>query len=166
MPGGPGGRLTGSLGCLVAALGAMGCAPMPGDVGTGTRHAIDPAPVQAAEPFDRAGSRPEGGAAIEDANAVKEPPMPEDSPVPEPGTSDLLVSLAPGTAARDLAAQYGLTWVRTLQSDADMHVLSAPSEEEARRALSRLQGDPAVRSAYLDIRVPHVPRRTRPDSTP
>lgn len=163
-PGLLGAHVATRLGCWMAViLGLAGCARCPEPAGPSIHPETSPAPPGAA-PFDVRSAPPAvQPPAIGDG---KVHPMPDTQPAPDPGTCHLLVRLAPGTAARELAERHDLTWVRTLRSDADMHVLAAPSEEAARQVLSRLQSDPAVRSAYLDVRMPHLPRPTRTDSPP
>jgi hypothetical protein len=66
-------------------------------------------------------------------------------------SAELLVTLEPGTDPTEFARAHHLTWVRTLKSDPNMHVLAAASASEARKTISSIFRDSRVRRAELNL---------------
>lgn len=81
----------------------------------------------------------------------------------EPGTSELLILLAPGTDAAEYARQEGLTLRYTLFSDPNAHVFAASDGAGAGRALGRARAHARVRRAYLNERLRRVKCAFVPD---
>jgi hypothetical protein len=65
--------------------------------------------------------------------------------------AELLVTLEPGTDPAAVARSHQLTWVRTLKSDPNMHLLTASSAESARTTQAALARDMRVRRVYLNL---------------
>jgi subtilisin-like proprotein convertase family protein len=85
-------------------------------------------------------------------------------PPAEPdAAAELLVELKEGTDGQAFAQRWGLQWVRTLRSDANMVVLKAPSDATAQVRLQGLLADRSVSRAYLNPTVVRVPRAFVPN---
>jgi len=90
-----------------------------------------------------------------------DPPAGADSPPPGPAeaapalpedTAEVLVFLDSGTDAADFARRRGLQLERRLRSGGHLAVLRTASPQAARALCARLEGDPAVRAAFVNRR--------------
>lgn len=98
--------------------------------------------LQAAPANDPPGDDP----LVKDPAAIALLPPPA---APE-AAAELLVELKEGTDGVAFAQRWGLQWVRTLRSDANMVVFKAPSDAAAQQRLQALLADRSVSRAYLN----------------
>ena len=75
-------------------------------------------------------------------------PLAAAMPLPE-----IIIQLRSPFAARTIAAKYGLTLIRTFQSDPSMVLLRGPTVTMAKSVLARAKGDPTVLGAWQNMRL-------------